>query len=325
MKNIKILSLFLLSIFALNSCSSDDDFTGQTPEPTAEFTFEVVPDNPLLISFTNLSTDAKEFAWDFGDETEGSTQKHPSYQFATAGEYTVSLTAINGDNSSTYSQEIKIVGVPSADFSYEVDGDDSLTIHFENQSQNVNSYEWNFGDGSEISTEVAPSHTYTEIGTYTVTLTATGDGGTDEISIEVEVKDAQPAFNAVYIVGDASESGWNIESPHALTQSESNPFVFTYEGVLAPGKLKFSTFTGDWCDGQWLNASEDGTAVTEVSSIIVTQGCEGPDNQWQVTEETQGRYTITIDLEDETISFEAQNAPYSELYLIGDASENGWK
>lgn len=324
MKNIKVLSLLFAIVLGLSSCSSDDDFRAETPEPTADFSFEAVPDNPQLISFTNLSVDAEEFSWDFGDGVGVSTQKHPSYEYASAGSYTVVLTAVNGENTSSYSQEVNVVGVPTAAFTYEVDEEDPLTIHFENQSQNVTDYVWDFGDGSEGSSEAAPSHTYAETGTYTVTLTATGAGGSAEVSMEVEVKDAQPAFNAIYIVGDASESGWNIGSPAAFSQSESDPFVFVYEGVLTPGNIKFSTFTGDWCDGQWLNASENGTAVTEASTYIVTQGCDGPDNQWQVTEDTQGRYRITINLADETVNFEALNAPYSELYLIGDASENGW-
>lgn len=324
MKNIKGLSLLFAFVLGFNSCSSDDDFTAEAPDPTADFSFEAVPDNPQLISFTNLSVDAEEFSWDFGDEVGMSTQKHPSYEYASAGSYTVILTAVNGENTSSYFQEVSVVGVPTVSFTYEVDAEDPLTIHFENQSENVAEYVWDFGDGSEGSSETAPSHTYAETGTYTVTLTATGAGGSAEASMEVELKDAQPAFSNVYIVGDASESGWNIGSPVAFSQIESDPFVFIYEGVLSPGNLKFSTYTGDWCDGQWLNASENGKSISEASTFIITQGCEGPDNQWQVTEETQGRYRITLDLAEETVNFEEQNAPYSELYLVGDASENDW-
>jgi PKD repeat protein len=324
MKNIKFFLTPFLFILGLTSCSSDDDFTEVTPEPTADFSFEAVGDNPQLISFTNLSVNAKEYMWNFGDGTGFSTQKHPSYEFASPGNYTVILTVVNGENTSSFSEEVSVVGIPSAAFTYEVDEENPLTIYFENQSQNVTQYEWNFGDGSEVSSEATPSHTYAETGTYTVTLTAAGAGGTAEASMGVEVKDAQPAFSAIYIVGDASESDWNIGAPAAFTQSESDPFTFVYEGILTSGNLKLSTFTGDWCDGQWINATENGASITEASTYIITQGCDGPDNQLQVTEETQGRYKITVNLQNETINFEAQNAPYSELYLIGDASENDW-
>ena len=41
------------------------------------------------------------------------------------------------------------------------------------------SWQWNFGDGSPVSNEKDPSHTYAEVGTYTVSLKVTGPLGSD--------------------------------------------------------------------------------------------------------------------------------------------------
>jgi PKD repeat protein len=41
----------------------------------------------------------------------------------------------------------------------------------------IESYSWNFGDGSPVSTAPNPAHTYTTGGTFTATLTVTDDGG----------------------------------------------------------------------------------------------------------------------------------------------------
>ena len=150
-----------------------------------------------------------------------------------------------------------------------------------------------------------------ETGKYLVTVDLI------ELTISIE-QQAGPAYDALYIVGDASPSGWNIGSPEAFTQDPDNLFVFTYEAVLTPGAFKISTFTGDWCDGDWINASQPDQVLT-ATDFIFTHGCDGPDNKWLVTEETQGKYTITVNLDKNTISIE----PF-KLYMVGSATPVGW-
>lgn len=48
------------------------------------------------------------------------------------------------------------------------------SVIFNNTSVNGNTYTWNFGDGSPVSTSTNPAHTYTAAGTYTVKLKANG-------------------------------------------------------------------------------------------------------------------------------------------------------
>jgi len=61
---------------------------------------------------------------------------------------------------------------------------ESLEEVFDNPS-----YEWDFGDGSPISKEAAPVHTYEKPGQYTARVTVTqvdGRSGQDETWVEVE-------------------------------------------------------------------------------------------------------------------------------------------
>ena len=71
------------------------------PSPDANFTYVVNPADNGEVTFTNTSTDATSYAWDFGDATGTSTSTDPVYTFAATGTYDVELTSTNaecGDN-----------------------------------------------------------------------------------------------------------------------------------------------------------------------------------------------------------------------------------
>jgi len=87
----------------------------------------------------------------------------------------------------------------TADFTSDtVNGSAPLTVNFTDQSCGIiTSWLWDFGDGS-TSSEQNPSHTYTDLGTYTVSLTVIGPGGSDEktevdfISVSQRTRKAMP-------------------------------------------------------------------------------------------------------------------------------------
>ncbi|MCB0464257.1 MAG: SusF/SusE family outer membrane protein [Aequorivita sp.] len=138
------------------------------------------------------------------------------------------------------------------------------------------------------------------------------------IQIEiVETASNTPPFPNLWIVGDASESGWNIDSPEVFVQSSADPFIFSYEGQLNPGNFKiFAGPLGDWC-GEWYRPFNDNETLTN-GSVDQNSGCD-LDNKWIVTDATKGRYKIILNTQNNTIQFK----PIS-LYLIGDGGPNGW-
>lgn len=71
---------------------------------------------------------------------------------------------------------------PTAGFSFTVPAD-IKTRNFNNTSIMAVSYKWNFGDGTAISFEKSPIHTYAAAGVYTVTLTAFGESGFQNKSV----------------------------------------------------------------------------------------------------------------------------------------------
>ncbi|WP_236587499.1 PKD domain-containing protein [Marivirga aurantiaca] len=97
---------------------------------------------------------------------------------------------------------------PTASFQYEIGETDFLTVTFENFSKNYESSSWDFGDGSEGSTEENPVHTYEAAGTYDVKLTVTASSGeTAERTESVEVTDPLAAERA--LIGEDGKT-WQL-------------------------------------------------------------------------------------------------------------------
>jgi len=151
--------------------------------PTAGFTGSPTSGEvPLTVNFTNQSSGATSYLWDFGD-TQTSTATNPSHDYTAAGTYTVTLTATNSCGSD---DEVKVDYItvtctpPVANFSGNpTSGDAPLTVNFTDLSTGATSWDWDFGDGVGTSTAQNPSYEYTSVGTYTVTLTATNSCGSD--------------------------------------------------------------------------------------------------------------------------------------------------
>jgi hypothetical protein len=75
-----------------------------TATPTAAGSFTTAGN---VVTFANTSTGATSYSWDFGDFTNSSAMA-PAHAYAANGTYTVVLTAINGNCTSTATFEISI-------------------------------------------------------------------------------------------------------------------------------------------------------------------------------------------------------------------------
>ena len=83
-------------------------FTGCAELPEVGFTFEPAEVNQYEeVTFSNTSTGADTYAWDFGDGST-STDENPTHMFKSSGTFTVSLVATNEDGDSETEQTIEV-------------------------------------------------------------------------------------------------------------------------------------------------------------------------------------------------------------------------
>lgn len=181
MKKILQLTLIACLVFVVFDCKKE------TPLPVAGFSSYIYTSIMGRVDFTNLSSNAVAFAWDFGDGTI-SQLTNPYHIYTQNGSYTVTLVANGDGGSSSVSQTVIITNilVPIADFSFYISSTTPGLVDFTNTSSYANSYSWDFGDGT-TSTDVNPSHIYLQNGNYTVTLEATGDGGSNSTSNSFDI------------------------------------------------------------------------------------------------------------------------------------------
>nr|WP_298793802.1 PKD domain-containing protein [uncultured Allomuricauda sp.] len=211
-----------------------DDFTidvgaeGAVP-PSAGFAPEQSEIDFLEYTFTNSSTGAVSYDWDFGDGNT-STEESPTHVYATADTYTVSLTATNDSGlSTTLEQSITILAPVTADFTSQVDPGDYRTYTFMDASEGAETLLWEFGDGFQF-TGMDPSHTYAEDGIYTVTLTATSITGNISAATE-EIVVAQ-GFVVQVINGNFDLYGTTAGCGGESTGDNADPWDMTTNSTI---------------------------------------------------------------------------------------------
>lgn len=93
------LFIAIATTVVISACSKKDSST--TPAPVANFTYSGAGTAPANVSFSNSSTGATSYLWDFGDNST-STSTSPTHTYTQGGVYTVKLTATGaGGNHST--------------------------------------------------------------------------------------------------------------------------------------------------------------------------------------------------------------------------------
>lgn len=143
---------------------------------------------PDVIVFKDITEeDVTERLWTFEGGVPGSsTEEEVVVSYDTPGTYNVSLYVKNnvGDATLALEEYVTVHDYPTGDFTFEFEGEG--VVNFMSDVTSGATVKWLFGDGAE-STALNPSHTYTQVGTYTVLLYVTLNDCEIVVSKEVKI------------------------------------------------------------------------------------------------------------------------------------------
>jgi PKD repeat protein len=194
-------------------------------EPTVLSTYET---NREVDCIGNLSFDPDNspltYDWDFGDDTEHSTEENTVHYYTTEGVYLILLTVSDGVYNDTDSVVITVVessannSAPTAEIVTPTTGqsfavNEVITFDGSNSTDPDNDtlkYTWTFGDGSSGS-GVITTHKYTSPGLYTIILEVS-DGqlnDTDRVRIIINIQ-----FRSVSTTDENQYTKYYIDIPN---------------------------------------------------------------------------------------------------------------
>ncbi len=236
------------------------------PVPIADFSFtpKDTCTGPVNVKFTNLSTGALNYLWDFGNGNT-SNNINPTFTYINVGVYPIKLISSNQFNCfDTAENKYFVYQTPNAALDFSPDkGCPPLDVKFENKSSFGTSYFWDFGDG-ETDTLFSPKHTYIKSGIYNVKLVAIAGGYCFDTLVSAKTitvfSKPTPAFTHLL---QTDKKPYRTVLFNSLTDSVSR-FEWFYKGRLI-GRGKNPTFRFDDADSGMLEI---------VLKIVSIDGCD---------------------------------------------------
>jgi len=189
----------------------------------------------LEVEARDVASDTLSYAFDWENDGQFDVEGQAgrvTHIWTNQGEYTVGIRVDDGDGGQVYSTTVVsaynvaptavAAGLPLVQY-------EGTAVTFDGSgsrdpgTDDVLSYEWDFGDGSPVSREKVAAHAYGDNRVYSATLVVWDDSGaTDMDEVAVSIVNANPVVEAgadrtvnegssLSLTGTASDPGWGDE------------------------------------------------------------------------------------------------------------------
>lgn len=246
---------------------------------------------PLSVHFDaseSLDPDGEIVAYDWdldGDGTFDAEGVSVDYTYEKYGTYAVKLrvTDNNGEsNSATTDIVVSEGNRPTGTIQVDLEEEDVLYVgksylfnaeDISSPNGSIENYEWEFGDGSNVTKNKSAQHTYSKVGTYTVTLKLTDEeGATGQVASTIEV--ITPESVPVAVI--TTDQEWSSEDQVSI------------QGQV-PFTVNFSATSSSDSDDNIINYEWDVDGDTKI---------DGTGEEYEYTYQEAGIYNVVLYVED---------------------------
>lgn len=272
-----LLFLLILGLIAFTGCSDDDNIEYNKGNIPLKIT---ASDNQVELDAENPQVEALKFTW-----TSGSNQGTNA-----AISYTFQMD-VEGNN---------FAGGISIDLGREV----YEKVYKNEELNDILLDDFGITTDTDVSLE------------FRIIATVAAENVQPEISnIEtITVKTHKPITKTLYLIGDATPNGWNVDDATEMKPITNTPKGFTWTGNLSLGEFKFITTLGEFTPSY--NKGDDDT------KLYLRENSSDPyDEKFEITQ--GGVYTIKVNLITLRITITKGEGPeYTELWFVGNPT--GW-
>jgi PKD repeat protein len=286
-----------------SGCDNDDNIViTARPNPVTDFTFGGIICPGTSVAFTNATTigaggGSVSYTWDFGDPSttsDNSAATSPSYAYAVANTYTVTLNALSQYNcTGVASKSVTVTPFPVPDFNFS-----EICLGQSTDFQNASTidapygmtYEWDFDDGSSLSSDQNPLHAYSGVGAYDVKLTVLSNAGC--------AKDITKTVNIYY----TPVAGFTINNA-----CQGTPAKFTNTSTIVSGTLSYAWDFGDATTASGLALTKSYNTAGDYDVTLTVTSEHNCSNAVTVPVEIypspEAEFTVKDDCQDQTFIF----------------------